>query len=199
MSTIVEIENYLISSEIFTEQFSCDYEKCKGACCIIGDSGAPLSIKEGEILDSIDFSKLKHISKDGLSSLKELGPFVIDSDGDQVTPLVDNKECAYSYFDDADNCMCALEKSFEEGIINFRKPSSCSLYPIRVTNLSNGMIALNLHRWQICKDAYIKGKNEQVPVFRFLKNSLIENYGADFYNKLEDAFENIFKKELRLP
>lgn len=188
MSSIIEIDNYLISSAILTEFFVCDYAKCKGACCIHGDSGAPLEETECRILELENIQISSYLSQKGHLSLMEQGPFIIDSDGDLVTPLNNGAECSYSYLDKDNNCLCAIEKTHSQGKTTFRKPISCWLYPIRITKLSNNMIALNLHEWHICSDAFIKGKKEGVPVFRFLKNPLEFAFGKDFYSKLEEAY-----------
>ncbi len=186
--TIFEIEDCLVSEEVITEYFACDYEKCKGCCCIIGDSGAPL--KEDEI-DKIEesypeFSPL--MQETGRKVVVEKGFFEIDVDGDIVTPLCPGtEECAFTHFDGNRNCFCAMERSFFAGGSKFRKPVSCWLYPIRVTELSNGKHALNLHRWDICKDAFEKGRKEKVRVYEFLREPLIEAYGEEFYSALSFA------------
>lgn len=188
---ILEIDNILVSSSILTEKFVCDISKCHGACCIIGDSGAPLSKEECDTLsDELEVIS-QHLRKEGLLSIKEQGSSVLDNDGDLVTPLINNEECAYTVFDEQMNCFCGIEKAWEKGESSIKKPISCWLYPIRVSHLSNGMTALNLHEWHICLDAFAKGKKEGLPVFRFLKNPLIKTFGKDFYNKLETAYKTL--------
>ncbi len=188
MNSIIEIDNILISSAILTECFVCDYAKCKGACCVLGDSGAPLEEDECKKLEEEIVVFENYLSQKGRLSLKEKGPFVIDSDGDLVTPLNEGAECSYSFFDKDKNCLCAIEKAHFDGVTAFRKPISCWLYPIRVSKLSNGMTALNLHEWDICLDAFVKGQKEGIPVFRFLKDPLIFSFGKEFYSKLEEAY-----------
>lgn len=183
--TIIQIDDCLISEEIFTEYFACDYEKCKGCCCIIGDSGAPL--EECEV-DAIEknyplFSPL--MQGKGRSIVSEKGFYEIDIDGDLVTPLIpQTEECAYTLFDDEGNCFCAMERCWFQGKTDFRKPISCWLYPIRVSHLRNGSRALNLHRWHICQDAYEKGKRENIKVYQFLKEPIIHCFGEDFYDAM---------------
>jgi hypothetical protein len=187
MTTIIEIDNFLVSSAILTERFICDLSKCHGACCIIGDSGAPLSKDECDLISS-EYPKFKNYLRDeGIRSIKESGPFVLDRDGDLVTPLIDGEECSFTVFDQQDNCLCGIELAWREGMSDFRKPISCWLYPIRVSTLSNGMTALNLHEWHICLDAFAKGRKEGVPVYRFLKEPIVFAFGSDFYDKLEIA------------
>lgn len=185
---IFEIGDCLVSEEIITEYFVCDYEKCKGCCCIIGDSGAPLDENEiGKIEKAYPaFSPL--MSDAGRNIVDEKGFFEIDSDGDIVTPLCPGtEECAFTHFDEKGNCFCAIERSYFSGKCKFRKPASCWLYPIRVTELRNGRHALNLHRWDICKDAFEKGKKEKIHVYEFLREPLISVYGEEFYSALSFA------------
>lgn len=188
---ILEIDNILVSSSILTEKFVCDISKCHGACCIIGDSGAPLSKKECDTLSTELDVIAQYLRNEGILSIKEQGPFILDNDGDLVTPLINNEECAYTVFDKQMNCFCGIEKAWEEGKSSIKKPISCWLYPIRVSYLSNGMTALNLHEWHICLDAFAKGKKEGVPVFRFLKDPLTLTFGKDFYDKLEAAYNTL--------
>ncbi len=186
--TIIQIDDCLVSSEILTEYFACDYEKCKGCCCIIGDSGAPLEECEAGAIEKNYpvFSPL--MRQEGRDKVKQSGFFEIDVDGDMVTPLVPgSEECAYAHFDDNGNCFCSMEKCWFQGKGDFRKPVSCWLYPIRITVLRSGLRALNLHRWDICKDAFIKGRKEKVRVFEFLREPIERYFGEDFYSALSEA------------
>jgi hypothetical protein len=186
--TIIQIDDCLVSSEILTEYFACDYEKCKGCCCIIGDSGAPLEDCEAGAIEKNYpvFSPL--MRQEGRDKVKQSGFFEIDVDGDMVTPLVPgSEECAYAHFDDNGNCFCSMEKCWFQGKGDFRKPVSCWLYPIRITVLRSGLRALNLHRWDICKDAFIKGRKEKVRVFEFLREPIERYFGEDFYSALSEA------------
>lgn len=186
--TIIQIDDCLVSSEILTEYFACDYEKCKGCCCIIGDSGAPLEDCEAGAIEKNYpvFSPL--MRQEGRDKVKQSGFFEIDVDGDMVTPLVPgSEECAYAHFDDNGNCFCSMEKCWFQGKGDFRKPVSCWLYPIRITVLRSGLRALNLHRWDICKYAFIKGRKEKVRVFEFLREPIERYFGEDFYSALSEA------------
>jgi hypothetical protein len=192
--TIVQIGDILVSEDVITEYFACDYPVCKGCCCIIGDSGAPLEEAEVEELEMFypDYSVL--MRPQGKDQVGKDGFFIIDRDGDIVTPVVDGTgECAYTTFDESGNCFCSIEKCFFAGTCSFRKPRSCWLYPIRVTKLRNGGQALNLHRWHLCKDAYEKGKREGIRVYEFLREPLTSIYGKDFYEALCAAAQQILR------
>lgn len=190
--TIIQIGDILVSEDVITEFFACDYAVCKGCCCIIGDSGAPLEEEELEPLEEHYPTYSKLMRPQGLAQVEKDGFFILDVDGDIVTPVVEGtEECAYTTFDEAGNCFCSIERCFFNGTCSFRKPQSCWLYPIRVEKLSNGGVALNLHRWHICKDAYEKGKREGIRVYEFLREPLIAVYGQEFYDALCAAAEMI--------
>ncbi len=179
---------HVISEEIFDEQFICDIKACKGACCVQGDSGAPLEEDELDKLDENLEAVLPYLPKKGQEALRRQGAFVVDVDGDYTTPLVaEKKECAYTVFAKDGTAKCGIELAWQEGKSNFQKPISCHLYPIRVAKLKEGSYALNYHKWQICKAACALGKKEQVSVFDFLKEPLTKRFGEDFVNELEEA------------
>ena len=185
---MIEIGHTIISRDIFEEQFLCDLLKCKGACCEEGDSGAPLTKEEAEIIEREypNFSeflpgKHKHeIEKQGFS--------VIDSDGDLVTPLLNNRQCVYTFTDEKGILKCGIEKAFIEGKITFRKPVSCHLFPIRITQYKR-FDAVNYQELAICKDGKACGKSAKLPLYKFLKEPLIRKYGEEWYSEVEVAAE----------
>ncbi|MBO4634910.1 MAG: DUF3109 family protein [Bacteroidales bacterium] len=185
---MIEIGDVLVSEDVVLEYFACDYPKCKGCCCIIGDSGAPLKGEELEPLEANYPYYQELMRPEGRAAVEAKGFFEIDRDGDLVTPLVaGSEECAFCHFDSQGNCLCAIERQFCKGLGKFRKPISCSLYPIRVVDLGGGRVGLNLHRWHICKDAYEKGRREGIRVYEFLRGPLTEAFGQEFYSALSAA------------
>lgn len=184
---MISIEDTLVSDDIISRKFVCNLQKCKGECCVAGDSGAPLEKEELKILKDI-LPKIKdYIPKEGQDAIALEGVHVVDEDGDDVTPLVNgNKHCAFVYFDDQEVAKCSIEKAHNEGVIDFKKPISCHLYPIRVTKYKT-YTAVNYHRWEVCNDACILGRELKVPVFQFLKEPLIRKFGNDWYEALSAA------------
>ena len=180
---ILEVSGVLISSEIITECFCCDYEKCKGICCVEGDAGAPVTLDEiAAIEDSLD-TVWSDLSASAQSVIDKQGVAYADRDGDMVTSIVRGKDCVFTCYD-GDNCLCALEKAYRNGKTHFCKPISCSLYPIREKNFGNNLIGLNYHRWEVCRDAVEKGKALGLPVYKFLKEPLIRRFGEAWYEEL---------------
>jgi hypothetical protein len=191
---MVQIDDKIIHLDIFKEHFLCDLPKCLGSCCVEGESGAPLEEEETEILDRI-YPKIKHLlSPEAVEIIEKNGTWETDSDGDKVTPIIHGRECVYTYFDGEGVCKCAIEKAYNEGLVDFKKPVSCHLYPIRVDKYPN-YEALNYHVWPVCNPARELGKQIGLPVFRFLKEPIIRKYGERFYEEMEDVAKELEKME----
>lgn len=177
----------LVSEDLFDEQFVCDLSACKGACCVEGESGAPLEQDELLRIDENLDAVLPFMRQEGIRALKENGPYTVDSDGDFVTSLVGNHgECVFVTFDEMGIAKCALEQAYNAGATGWKKPISCHLYPIRLAKLTE-YVAVNYHRWQVCEPACACGKSLQVPVYRFLKEPLIRRFGEAWYAELEEV------------
>ena len=190
---MIQIGNVLVSDDVIAKKFVCDLEKCRGACCVGGDSGAPLDVEELEILEAIYDKVEPYLTEDGKKSIKKYGKYLVDSDGDYVTPLVNGDlECAYTTFENG-VAKCGIEKAFEAGVIEFKKPISCHLYPIRINKMKSGTEALNYHKWDLCKAACALGKKLDVPVYQFLKNPLVRKYGEKWFEELEYAVKQLDK------
>lgn len=187
---IIEIDDILVSSDIFTEEFCCDLDACKGFCCVEGDAGAPVTFDEiGGIEDALD-TVWEDMSASAQAVVDKQGVAYTDRDGDLVTSIVGGKDCVFTCYE-GDCCLCALERAYRSGKTGFCKPISCALYPIREKRLGNGMIALNYNRWDVCRDAVKKGRELHLPVYKFLKEPLIRRFGAEFYEKLCEAGKQI--------
>jgi hypothetical protein len=179
---MIIIENTLVSEEIFEKKFLCELSSCRGACCVKGDSGAPLEFDELEKIEEVFDKILPYMNEKGKKAVEEQGLYLKDTDGEMVTPLVEGKECAYVFFDHHGTAKCAFEQAYRNGEIDFPKPVSCHLYPIRVSKLKE-YDALNYDRWDICKPAIACGKKANLKIFQFLKEPLIRKYGQEWYNQ----------------
>lgn len=185
---MIIIQDTLVSEEIFENEFVCDLNACKGACCIEGSSGAPLDPEETGILDEIFETVKPYLLQEGIDAIAQKGKYEMDDDGDLVTPLVgDHGACAYVVRDQNGIAKCGIEQAYLDGKINWRKPLSCHLYPIRLKALKE-YVAVNYHRWQVCEPACSCGKQLGVPVFRFLREPLIRRFGESWYQEAEEVF-----------
>ena len=178
----------IISDDLKEQMFHCDIEKCKGACCVEGDLGAPLDKDELIILEDVLDEVKPYLSEEGLKVLEEQGAYVLDHEGDFSTPTIGGRECAYAIYDENKVLKCGLEQAYFDGKINYRKPISCHLYPVRVTKYEE-FDALNYDRWSICSDACSLGDKLKMPIYRFVKDALIRKYGEQWYSELVDKIE----------
>lgn len=187
---IIEIGGVLVSSDILTECFACDYGKCKGACCVEGDAGAPVTTDEIAAIEEVLDTVWPDLSAQAQAVIDKQGVAYTDRDGDLVTSIVGGKDCVFTTYQSFQPtvtcCMCALEKAYRAGKTSFCKPISCSLYPIREKRFSNGLVGLNYNRWDVCRDAVVKGRKEGIRVYQFLREPLIRRFGEEWYNELCD-------------
>jgi hypothetical protein len=182
---MIAIENTLVSRDVLERKFVCDLNACKGACCVIGESGAPLEKEELPIIEAVIEKVKPYMNEKGKKTIAKQGLYVIDHEGDYTTPLVsEGAECAYVYYDETKTAKCVFEKAYMDGVIDWKKPVSCHLYPVRITKYKN-YDAVNYHKWELCKPACDCGKKLDVPVYRFLKEPLIRHFGENWYNQLE--------------
>lgn len=183
------VQNILISDDVIQEQFACNLSACKGACCWEGDYGAPLAEEELPILQQIYSAVAPFLSEEGKAVIAKTGTSYYDEDAEgYTTPLINGGPCVYMTYDAQGVALCGIEQAFFAGHIDFRKPISCHLYPIRVNSNKEGSFqALNYDRWDICSAACTKGKQEKIPVYEFVKEALIRAYGQAFYDELAAA------------
>jgi hypothetical protein len=190
---IFEIDDKLVSAEIFEKNFVCNLNACKGECCIAGDAGAPVEKDEIEVMRKVYPTVKKYMTAKGIEEVDKTDVYVLDEDLEFVTPLIDGVgECAFVYFDNQKIAKCAIEAAYNAGEIDFQKPVSCHLYPIRVSNLTNH-VAVNYNRWSVCKPACKLGDELKVPVYKFLQKPIERKFGKEFYQQLEIAAKEFEK------
>ncbi|MFC3881593.1 DUF3109 family protein [Algoriphagus namhaensis] len=186
---MILVDKAVISDDIKDKFFVCNLEACKGACCVEGDAGAPLEDEETLILEQIYPLVKDYITEEGRKVIEAQGTWVIDKDGDKGTPTIgDNKECAYALRDEKGILKCGIEQAYLDNKVEFKKPISCHMYPIRITKYDD-FDALNYDRWEICSPACELGASLNVPVYKFLKDALIRKYGEAWYAKLVEEIE----------
>ena len=191
---IIQVGDVLLSSEILTEKFCCDLSACKGECCVEGDAGAPVTMEEiAEIEDCLD-TVWGDLSASAQAVIDKQGVAYTDQEGDLVTSIVRGKDCVFTCYESLQFttvnikcCLCALEKAYRAGKTQFCKPVSCALYPIREKRLGEGLVGLNYNRWAVCKMAVVKGNQENVRLYQFLRDPLIRRFGEDWYQELLDT------------
>ncbi len=185
---MIEVGKVILSDDVKDALFVCDLESCKGACCIEGDLGAPLTEEELDIMDSIQLDVKPYLSEEGRKEIENQGAYILDEEGDYSTPTIKDKECAYAIYDERGILKCAIEQAYLDKKIDFKKPISCHLYPIRISSYKE-FDAVNYDQWHICKAACSNGKKLGVPVYKFLKEPLVRKYGEDWYSELSTVIE----------
>ncbi len=190
---MIQIEDKIVSSDLREVKFVCDLKKCLGACCVFGDAGAPLEDEETKILEGIFQRLIPYLRDESVKSIMKQGVHVIDDDGEKVTPLLEGKECAYAFFENG-IARCAIEKAHSEGIVDFKKPLSCHLYPVRVKKYSS-FKAVNYERWQLCESALKKGRKLNIPIYEFCRRALERAFGRKFCDTLQLAEKHSEKRQ----
>lgn len=183
-----QIGKTIVSDELIEKDFVCNLNACKGACCIEGDAGAPVEKEEVKILEDI-YDKVKpFLRPEGIAAIEAQGTSIVSEWGELETPLIDGRDCAYVTFTEAGIASCGIEDAYNAGVIDFKKPISCHLYPARVKQHSS-FASVNYHKWDICDAACSLGAELQVPVYKFLKEALIRKFGEAWYEDLEKVAE----------
>ena len=181
---MIEINDTVISLDLIENFFHCDLACCKGECCVEGDAGAPLEKEEFDILRKILPAVWNDLSPEAQAVINRQGVGYIDISGDIVTSIVNGRNCVFTCYDTDSICKCAIEKAYNEGRIDFMKPVSCHLYPIRVKRYKD-YYAVNYHQWRVCRAAEILGKQKRLPLYKFLREPLVRKFGEEWYNALD--------------
>ena len=181
---MLQIQDTLVSDDVILESFVCDLSRCHGACCVEGDCGAPVEESEKRLLEDLLPRIEPYMRPEGIEAVRLQGAWTDDPyDHAPSTPLVNGRECAYLTFSPDGTALCAIEQAYRDGRIDFQKPISCHLYPIRLSRILS-FTALNYHRWDICRDACALGRKLGTPEYKFLREPLIRRFGQAWYDEL---------------
>lgn len=191
---LIEVGGVVLTTELFTECFCCDLDACKGICCVEGDSGAPLTMDEVGELENVLDDVWHDLSAKAQSLLDTQGVAYTDCEGDLVTSIVNGKDCVFTCYGKDGCCFCATDKAFREGRTSWPKPISCALYPIREKKIGQTLVGLQYHRWDVCRPAVEKGRQLNLPIYRFLKEPLIRRFGEAWYKELCEVAEQLAKE-----
>jgi len=192
-SIMLQIGDTLVSLDLAERFFCCDLDACHGECCIEGDAGAPITENEKKELERL----LPEINDELLPQAQEVirqqGVSYVDEEGDMVTSIIDGRNCVFTCFAPGGMCQCAIEKAYRDGRVAMRKPISCYLYPLRITEYPS-FTAVNYHRWKICRPAEALGRKLGLRLYQFLKEPLIQRFGKEWYDELCLACESYLEQ-----
>jgi len=187
----------IVSEDLLDNKFVCNLNACKGECCVAGEAGAPVTKEETVILTKI-FPLVKDFLKpEGIAAITKQGPYTTNPIGEFETTLIKGKACAYAIFDKDNIAKCGIEEAYNQGVIDFKKPISCHLYPVRVQEYSQ-LTAVNYHSWPICDAACTLGESLKVPAYIFVKEALIRKFGQKWYDELDRVAAEYFLSKSHL-
>lgn len=189
-------DNTLVTLDVVERFFCCDLDSCLGQCCIDGDAGAPIAPEEEREIKKILPEIWDDLLPRAQQEIELSGISYRDPEGELVTQILDNSNCVFSCYAPGGKCICAIEKAYREGRVDFMKPISCALYPLRLKTLNNGSVAVNYHRWKICKSAEVLGRSSGIRLYQFLKEPLIRRFGQEWYDELVSNCELYIKEYL---
>lgn len=192
---MIAIDNVLLSDEIVEEQFVCDLAKCKGGCCVDGDAGAPLEKIELKEINKAYPEVAPYLTSEGLQTIESEGKYIYDREFGWVTPIISNGMCAYGMIDKKGIVKCGIEQAYNDGKIDWKKPISCHLFPIRIKKTGKTELVNYEPREDLCQPACVLGKALRVPVYQFLKEPLIRKYGEDFFEALSATANHLHEKK----
>lgn len=191
---MIAIDNVLISDEIVKAQFVCDLTKCKGACCVDGDAGAPLAKDELDKINEVYDKVEPYLTPEGLKELNKQGRYVYHREHGWVTPTIGNNICVYGITDENGIVKCGIEQAYLDGKIKWKKPISCHLFPaiVKESKHSDNVYVNYEPREDNCKAACSLGKKLKVPVYIFLKEALVRRFGKKFYEALDATAKHLY-------
>lgn len=192
---MLQIQDVIVSFDVLTKCFSCDLNCCKGACCIEGDAGAPVTPEEIAQIEELLPTIRKDLSPEARKVIDSQGVAYTDPEGELVTSIVGGKDCVFTCYGEDGCCYCAIEKAYRAGLCKFKKPVSCHLYPIRVKKIGDGW-GLNYDRWDVCKAAVLKGERDGIPIYKYLKEPLIRRFGQSWYDELDFTVEELHRQNI---
>lgn len=182
--TMLQIQDCLVHLDIIYKNFACNLNKCKGVCCVYGDSGAPIEKEEDKEIKNLLPVIFDSLTKEAQKEINAKGVSCIDFDGELTTMTVGaSGPCVFTQFDENNIAYCTIERAYEKKLVNFQKPKSCLLYPIRIKKYTD-FTAVNYHIWSICSDAVRHGDKKSIPIYIFLKDALTKTFGKEWYEEL---------------
>jgi hypothetical protein len=194
-AAMIAIDNVLISDDVIEAKFVCDLHKCKGGCCEDGDAGAPLEKEEMKIIDQ-NFDMIKpYLTREGLAEINKSGRYLYDREFGWVTPTVNGKICAYGFRDKQGIIKCGIEQAYYDGKLGWKKPISCHLYPIKISQSKKYTNVNYEPRDVLCNPACALGKKLKLPVYQFLKEAIVRKFGTGFYDALHQIATDHFEEE----
>ena len=190
---MLQVGDVILSTELLTEYFCCDLDRCHGACCVEGDAGAPVTLDEVAEMERVYPDIEADLAPAARDVVARQGMAYVDKTGELVTSIVDGRECIFACCGDGGCTLCASDRAYRQQRTTWDKPISCALYPIRERRFAGGLVGLSYHRWDICQPARQLGRTLRLPIYQFLREPLVRRFGQAWYDELEQTVTELRK------
>ncbi len=181
---MIKIGDALVDRELLTERFACDLGQCHGACCTLkGGRGAPVTDEEVVFMVQSYGAVQKYLPPEHRAVVESRG-IVEGTPGNFATVCVDNRACAFVYYD-GPVAKCSFERAYNAGESPWRKPLSCHLFPLRVSD--GGGPIVHYERIPECSPGRHAGASQDIPLHSFLRASIERAFGKAWYDKLRSS------------
>lgn len=177
------VDHILVSESVLQASFACQLQVCQGACCVQGESGAPLEPGERFVLEALVPALRPALRPEAQRLIDERGPWEkVGADRYAVRCTADGA-CVFAVYDPAGIVRCAIQQAYVQGHIDFPKPISCHLYPLRVER-RHGLEILHYEKIPLCDAARAHGTRCGIALIDFLEAPLVRRYGRAWYDRL---------------
>lgn len=190
------VHDVILSEDIATTRFACDVSRCKGACCVVGDAGAPVDESEITVLERAFLQLADRLQPEAVRAAEKHGVVRKDLNGTHEITCVDDKACIFVETNENGVATCAIQNAYYRGELNWEKPLSCHLFPIRLKKLANAEFANFDYLPDICSAGCDNGRTEGIYLSDFLERALKRRYGTEWYDDFVAACQEIRSSEL---
>jgi hypothetical protein len=181
----------ILSEEIASSKFACNISRCKGACCVVGESGAPVSKDEIQSIRDAYKALKTELRPEAVKTVEKLG--IVqgnDEDGYEIS-CVDERECVFVDYTDEGVGVCAIQRAFLQNRVDWEKPVSCHLYPVRLKKIGEFEYANFEYMPDICESGCLNGNENGIYLSDFLESAFIRRYGRKWYNEFKGKCNEI--------
>jgi hypothetical protein len=192
---MIRVQDVILSEDIATAKFACDITKCKGACCVVGDAGAPVDRDEIPVLNKA-FKQLRdRLDKEALQVVEQKGVVQGDTKRGFEISCIESGECIFVEKMENGVATCAIQNAYYRGEFNWEKPISCHLYPVRLKKIAGFEYANFEYIPSLCSAGCENGEAEGTRLYEFLEKSLTRRYGEEWYRELKKTCEIVISEE----
>ena len=188
---MIRVDDVILSEDIATAKFACDISRCKGACCVVGDAGAPVSKSEIPVIRKA-FRQLKdELNPEAVEKAEAEGVVLGNSEKGYEINCIETGECIFVQKDENGVATCAIQSAYYQGRFNWEKPISCHLYPVRLKHVAGIDYANFEYIPELCSAGCKNGELRGTYLADFLESALVRRYGRDWYNRFLETCNEV--------